>query len=312
MEEQKIDVVINVYGKPYQTLCTLKSLMLHSGKHIDKIYLIEELQQPYGENIDFILNEFDNLIHFKPNKYCFTPWIGSFGDLNDQENRYCFRYQYGIEKSDKKYVFITHNDILYTGDIIGDMLSSVEGSAGIGLIGQCWNCPAFKGGLCDGSRYQDYKPTYQDIISVSNQHTPARYTQFTHLINRDVPMPLPECRLNEFACLVDRDVCINECPPNGNSRFFGGYDILDLGDAWFRDLVLKGYQFKNYDINKTSIHGYYSQLDSEVRVYEKNDRESAYGESKFFVSGYPTQLDHYKYVKAEELAKEYFENNFKK
>ena len=27
----KVDVCINVYGKPWQTLCTLKSLMKHSG-----------------------------------------------------------------------------------------------------------------------------------------------------------------------------------------------------------------------------------------------------------------------------------------
>ena len=312
METQKIDVIINVFGKPYQTLCTLKSLMLHSGQHIDKIFLIEELQQPYGEQIDFILNEFDNVIHYKPNKYCFTPNTYSFGDLNVPENRYCFRYQYGIENSDKKYVFVTHNDILYTGDILGDMLSEVGSSAGIGLIGQCWNCPAFKANLCDGNKYKNYNPTYDDVMVTLSQHTPARYTQFQYLVDRSNPMPLPECRLNEFACLIDRDVCVKECPPVGNSRFFGGYDILDLGDAWFRDLVLKGYDFKNYDINRTSIHGYYSQLESEIRIYEKNDKENAYSESKFFVSGYPTQLDHYKYVKAEEFAKRYFENNFKK
>ncbi len=41
MSMEKVDVVINVYGKPWQTLCTLKSLMFHSGKHIDKIFLIK-------------------------------------------------------------------------------------------------------------------------------------------------------------------------------------------------------------------------------------------------------------------------------
>jgi hypothetical protein len=38
-----VDVIINVYGKPWQTICTLKSLIKHSGNHIDKIYLIEEI-----------------------------------------------------------------------------------------------------------------------------------------------------------------------------------------------------------------------------------------------------------------------------
>lgn len=40
--KDKVDVIINVYGKPWQTLCTLKSLMKYSGKYIDKIYFIEE------------------------------------------------------------------------------------------------------------------------------------------------------------------------------------------------------------------------------------------------------------------------------
>jgi len=61
---EKVDVIINVYGKPWQTLCTLKSLMLHSGEHIDKIYFIEEREQPYGDNVKWVLNEFDNIIHY--------------------------------------------------------------------------------------------------------------------------------------------------------------------------------------------------------------------------------------------------------
>jgi len=56
----KIDVVINVYGKPWQTLCTLKSLMINSGHHIDKIFLIKESEQPYSEDIDWIFDYFDN------------------------------------------------------------------------------------------------------------------------------------------------------------------------------------------------------------------------------------------------------------
>lgn len=34
----KIDVCINAYGKPWQTLCTLKSLMKHSSEHISLKY----------------------------------------------------------------------------------------------------------------------------------------------------------------------------------------------------------------------------------------------------------------------------------
>jgi hypothetical protein len=36
--EKIVDVARQVYGKTYQTLVALKTLMLHSGKYIDRIY----------------------------------------------------------------------------------------------------------------------------------------------------------------------------------------------------------------------------------------------------------------------------------
>ena len=293
---QKVDVIINLYGKPWQTLCALKSLMKHSGNHIDKIYVTEEKFHPYNDEISWILDRFDNLVHFIPKEYYFAR--GTSGDMSDKENRYVYRYQYGIENSDKDFVFIMHNDILFTGDIVGDMLSGINGTAGIGLIGQCWNCPAFKSGQCDGDRHRKYNPSYEEVIELFQNHPPARHQY--GFINKEQPMPLPECRLNEFACLIKRDITIKECHPNGNSPLFGSYDMLDLGDAWFRSLI-EGYDFKQYDINKTSDHGYFSKI--EPRFYTSKD--------KFFVSGYPTQLNPEAYWKAEQAAKEYYELNFK-
>ena len=43
---EKIDIIVNVYGKPWQTLCSLKSLLKYSGEHIDKIYFINERENP--------------------------------------------------------------------------------------------------------------------------------------------------------------------------------------------------------------------------------------------------------------------------
>ena len=54
----KVDVVIQVYGKPWQTLCTLESLMAHSQQWINKIYLTEEAKHPFGDNIDLVF-EYD-------------------------------------------------------------------------------------------------------------------------------------------------------------------------------------------------------------------------------------------------------------
>ena len=37
--QNMIDVNINVFNKPYQTIATIRSLLKVSGKHIDKIYI---------------------------------------------------------------------------------------------------------------------------------------------------------------------------------------------------------------------------------------------------------------------------------
>jgi len=297
---QHIDVVINVFGKPWQTLCTLKSLLKHSSNHIDKIYFVEEKHHPYDDEVKHILDKFDNIIHFTPKEYIFFMCTNE--QMDNVDNRNIFRYQYGIENSDKKHVFITHNDILYTGDIIGNMMNEIGDAAGIGLIGQCWNCPAFKSGACNSELYNSYNPTYEDIQEIMKAHPPARYHFYGHL-DKERVMPMPECRLNEFACIIDREATNKECYPNGDTPLFGAMDILDTVCAWFKGMVHKGYKFVNYNINKDSVHGYFSQLASERREFSDTD--------SFFVSGYPTQLNEKLYWEAEQAAKEYYELNLK-
>jgi hypothetical protein len=42
----KVDVAINVYGKPYQTALSILSLLKYSKKYINKIYINIEKKQP--------------------------------------------------------------------------------------------------------------------------------------------------------------------------------------------------------------------------------------------------------------------------
>lgn len=272
----KIDVIINVYGKPWQTLCTLKSLMLHSGHHIDRIYLIEERSQP--EDVKWIYPYFDNLIAYVPVRYEFAKKTVNFRNESD---RFSIRYQYGLEKSDKRHVFITHNDVLYIEDVVGEMLSRIGDAIGIGEIGQCWNCPANHAGLCSGEKFYEWNPTYEQAMLLPLPHVRTSAEN----ISREYPKPMPECRLNEWACLIDRVASNRETPPNGNTNFFGIYGI-DLGGFWFRSLHLKGYKFVDY--RKGWKHSHWSELDT----------------------GYQTQLNPEIYSKSEESAKKYFLDNF--
>ena len=275
---KSIDVCINVYGKPWQTLCTLKSLIKYSGQHIDKIYLIKERDQPYKSNIDFIFKFFNNLITYTPIKHEF--WSTST-NLTDEKERLSIRYQYGIEKSDKQYLFLTHNDVLYTGDILSDMLSRADGMAGVGEIGQCWNCPANHIGICDGEKFYGWNPTYDEVINL-----PLPYLRTTkELIDKGYPKPLPECRLNEWACLLDRDMMLKEQSFREKDSIFGLANTVDIGCAWFKYMTVKKYRFSHY--NKNYVHGYWASN-----------------------AGHPTLIDETKYRLSEEEAMKYFYAHF--
>src|SRR4051794_13139837 len=75
-DTRKVDVVINVYGKPYNTAATLYSLLKHSGQWIDKIYFITEKRQPNNSGFDFITEAIGNRI------VAYTPplwlWVRPF------------------------------------------------------------------------------------------------------------------------------------------------------------------------------------------------------------------------------------------
>jgi hypothetical protein len=96
---------------------------------------------------------------------------------------------------------------------------------------------------------------------------------------------MPECRLNEWACLINRELSNNETYPNGNTPLFGVYGI-DMGDLWFKSLHLKGYKFVDY--RKNFIHSYWSEVPS----------------------GYQTQRNEKLYINAEKNAKKYFLENY--
>ena len=125
-EKRTVDVAINVYGKPYQTAITLLSLLKHSGQWIDKIYFIEERKQPANTDLRFLYTLFgDRLIRFRPSFWLWTNPFKRRFLLKFSAFRHAIRYQYAWEKSDKQYLLITHNDVLYTDDLVGAYLQNI-------------------------------------------------------------------------------------------------------------------------------------------------------------------------------------------
>src|SRR5207244_12735628 len=110
-------------------------------------------------------------------------------------------------------------------------------------------------GRCDGARYQQFRPTLEELLELSRRFPPPRNPNHDHHIQRDRPHPLPECRLNEFACLIHKAIVDPWVMPNDGIPPFGAYNYgLDMGSAWFRYLNWVGLRLRNIHMARLFDH----------------------------------------------------------
>ncbi|GAA4447880.1 hypothetical protein GCM10023091_43560 [Ravibacter arvi] len=280
LKEKSVDAVVNVYGKPYQTAVTLLSLLEHSGKWIDKIYFVEERKQPNGADFQFILDLLgDRIVYYKPKVWL---WVNKMKArrllMKTSYFRNAVRYQYGWERSDKEFLLILHNDVLFTGDLVGQYLHNIGESTGIGRIGQCWNCPAFAGNLCTPETYTAYRPDYNEIMEIAGRHAAIRKDKYKTVVDKTHPWPLPECRLNEYVAMVSLKKARPDTAPLGTAQPFGSYNIVDLGIEWFHAMNNLGHRFSHFDYDPYAIHswislknaGHDALFNQDLYLYEEN------------------------------------------
>lgn len=187
--------------------------------------------------------------------------------------RYSIRYQYGIEKSKAEWVFVTHNDMIYKKDLLEKYLNQIGDFVGIGDIGQCWNCPAY--GDCSGEKYLDYRPTKKEIFKLYEGKENLRGHK---IIQKNYNgWPLPECRLNEHAALLNRNILKNQTFPKGNIEPIG-YNSYETGINFFAKLSRRGFKFKHLSHHLFAEHAYFSKkrnghssfIDKNLYVFEEN------------------------------------------
>ncbi|WP_141217525.1 hypothetical protein [Siphonobacter sp. BAB-5385] len=286
---QKVDIAISYYGKPYQTMVTLFSLLEHSRGYVDKIYLSIEKKQPYKDAWQGVCKikevfEKQGVIIIYPER--FVPWMS---DVNpnglDEAIRLSLRYQYALEKTDKPYVLICHNDMLYRRDLIGPMLQrfaeTSDNLVGVGRIGQCWNCSAFFAKKCNPETFEQYKPTQEELLRQMDEYPTPREQRDRKLVQEGFVHPLPECRLNEYACLINVDLYRQSTIPNGPVPYFGGvWDGSDTAAAWFRYSYLHGLKFQNFYYEEYADHAPFSAVsngndaDNNRFIYEDIERQA--------------------------------------
>jgi hypothetical protein len=265
--QKSVDVAIALYGKPNQAAVSLLSLLKHSGQWIDTIYINVDPKQPPGTDFARLYKLLEpykvvyhrDLFHIGYFDLTTSP-LRHF--LRFSAYRYSVRYQYAWERSENSYLLVMHNDMLFTSDLVGAYLANIGDAIGIGKIGQCWNCPAFKANLCDSDRYWDYRPDYAEVMRLHNEYGYVRPTNLDLVVSPANPWPLPECRLNEYVAMVNLPVARPLTMPLGPAYPLGAWGPIDTGTAWFQTVSRQGYRAVHFDFDPFARHAWTNGINS--------------------------------------------------
>lgn len=319
-----IDVCITVYGKPWQTLLALKSLLEYSSGEVDTIYYCEEEVQPSDYDYDIISTylPFKKVIRYIIPK---RPDDRRLGYSTIEEamasgvKTHSLRYQYGLEMSNKKWMLLIHNDIHFFDNIVPQMLKEEKfDTFCIGNIGQCWRCPFGYHGIdiCVGSRLHEniasstsaildpesLKKIYLDgVCGLNLDH----YTLFMSRLNAAKPFPCIECRVNEWCAAINLELYRSQILGTIGAPLIGGYfGGGDIGAAWFNYMCNAGYSFVDFDIYAYLAHGG-GQVKNESDLELSDFRPGNLG------AGHPALSDSSIYEYGEARAKFFLRNYYK-
>lgn len=276
MAHQLVDVAVNVFAKPYQTALSVLSLLRFSGDRIDRVYLqFEPAGSMYDPAPPYAIAEYlgERAVVFQPGHWL-KRQDADPARFAEPAYRLSVRYQYAFENSDKRRLFVMHNDVLIKKDIIGSMLEVMGDAFAVGQIGQCWNCPASQAELvrdaglgatpCAPERHRDFRP---DVAGLQRLYEMASqrgffvrgYYRGWNEAYRTAAWPLPECRVNEWGCLVDIAKTMPHVVPKGPVPPFGAFEAcgdgsLDTAAPWFRELCRLGLEARAMNIRPCLTH----------------------------------------------------------
>lgn len=278
---KKIDVCVIYYGKPYQTILSVLTLLKFSREYINKVYITVEKKQPFYAFGD-VYKVIQALAGTIPLKYYYPDSFYNLDTLDvervkrEQDLRWSIPYQYALENSAMRYLFVMHNDMTFQGDMIGKMLPIIQEDtrvAGVGAIGQCWSCPAYTAALCSSAMYAQYVPDQAEAIALHEKHNPPRKAKDIEILQTGRVHPLPECRLNEYACMINLEIYRKTTLPFSENVCFGGNwgFTADLGTGWFYQMVNQGYQFRHFVLEDYAIHSQFNPAGQGIGAYSNKE-----------------------------------------
>lgn len=278
-DKERVDVAVNIFAKPYQTSLAILSLLKQSSSHIGTIWLQYE---PVGSRHDkispyviarYLQEELNWPCRASQPDYWLALKPVDETRLNDTAYRMGIRYQFAFENSQSRNLLLMHNDVFLFRDALGEMLAAMRDAFAIGPLGQCWNCPAHSAQVmkdiagcspCTPNHYREFKPNAATLRQI---YAHARelgvfvrpYDEgFAYSFDLQ-PWPLPECRINEWFCLLDLERTRPHCAPFGPALPPGAFRAcgpcnLDTGTPWFRAMHALGMHARHFDVDRYLKH----------------------------------------------------------
>ncbi|QDC96495.1 hypothetical protein FIT77_04170 [Candidatus Methylopumilus universalis] len=251
---QKVDIAVQSYKKPESLVYALLSLHQVSKNQIEQVWINDDksgddvVNVYKSESLKKALHPWK--IHVRVNErrmgwwlsfvrgykpdYLTRPYQALRMMFNFYKNRSFYvgrqdiRYQWAIDSTDKSYIFIMHDDIVFKGDVVGlylkNMLSKKKPSI-VGDLGQCWRCS-----------YQQIGCKPHKILKGYRPHSQWPNTQIKENDHRWA------CRINEWSCMLS--VSAAQKIEEKYQIFFGNFDNKgDTSAYWFSCAVRDGYEF---------------------------------------------------------------------
>lgn len=255
----KVDVAVQSYKKPESLVYTLLSLKKYCGNHIDTIYINDDCsgegvvahytnpellelmkpirikvrinKKPSGYTHTIVTKE----VLFRKNPVQQLQLLGHF--LIKRAKWYTttddIRYQWAINNTDKKYIFLIHDDIKFFDDVLGLYIKYVENNDKLAIVGDLGGSKRCIFGPCG----EKCKP---ELIN-KGVYPCATYPNMgaKSFIYKILGRYRRYCRINEWCALLNIDIARLLA---SEGTYFGNYESGgDVGTYWFDKVIKQGY-----------------------------------------------------------------------
>ncbi|MBQ8465856.1 MAG: hypothetical protein IJ545_07605 [Alphaproteobacteria bacterium] len=268
----KIDVAVNSYKKPESLIYTLMTLKKVAGDLIDTVYInddcsndgtcdfyrspaVQEYFKPWKLDIrENHQNIYMRTIYVKGYYVAYMNWLyrlkhrSRFINRKNSHDKYDIRYQYALEHTDKKYLFVIHDDVQFYQNVPEVYLKTFAENPDLTIVGdfgQCWRC--------------HFSPfcTTKDVLNGKKPSVWWPYTPNEKIENPDKYNPKQgfqyACRVNEWCCMLNVKQA-NEVTEKTRAFFGNTYSHADTGAYWFAEAVRRGYKFADPLLEKRDAY----------------------------------------------------------